>query len=137
MWAQRASIKKRLNSNSGNQDFMADASSGLLARSLGDWIRTETGRTLKTARPSAGFPHRKTTRSLGSLRSLGATFPCRKRWRRGWDLNPRMEVLQTSPLGLLGTAPDGIQYNGIGRTLSGCPALRRRSRAILCGSSFC
>src|SRR5713101_4034880 len=26
-------------------------------------------------------------------------------WRRGWDSNPRMEVLQTSPLGLLGTAP--------------------------------
>ena len=28
-----------------------------------------------------------------------------KFWRRGWELNPRMEVLQTSPLGLLGTAP--------------------------------
>ena len=27
-------------------------------------------------------------------------------WRRGWDLNPRMEVLQTSPLGHLGTAPN-------------------------------
>ncbi len=27
-------------------------------------------------------------------------------WRRGWELNPRMEVLQTSPLGLLGTAPE-------------------------------
>src|SRR5882762_9944940 len=27
-------------------------------------------------------------------------------WRRGSDLNRRMEVLQTSPLGLLGTAPD-------------------------------
>jgi hypothetical protein len=26
-------------------------------------------------------------------------------WRRGSDLNRRMEVLQTSPLGLLGTAP--------------------------------
>jgi hypothetical protein len=26
-------------------------------------------------------------------------------WRRGWDSNPRMEVLQTSPLGHLGTAP--------------------------------
>src|SRR6266513_2761792 len=26
-------------------------------------------------------------------------------WRRGWDSNPRMEVLQTSPLGRLGTAP--------------------------------
>src|SRR6185437_6294789 len=27
-------------------------------------------------------------------------------WRRGWDSNPRMEVLQTSPLGHLGTAPE-------------------------------
>jgi hypothetical protein len=27
-------------------------------------------------------------------------------WRRGSDLNRRMEVLQTSPLGLLGTAPE-------------------------------
>src|SRR5258705_10769109 len=26
--------------------------------------------------------------------------------RRRWDLNPRMEGLQTSPLGLLGTGPD-------------------------------
>src|SRR5579864_6137074 len=31
-------------------------------------------------------------------------------WRRGWDSNPRMEVLQTSPLGLLGTAPNARQY---------------------------
>jgi integrase/recombinase XerD len=30
----------------------------------------------------------------------------RKNWRRGWDSNPRMEVLQTSPLGHLGTAPN-------------------------------
>jgi hypothetical protein len=29
----------------------------------------------------------------------------RENWRRGWDSNPRMEVLQTSPLGHLGTAP--------------------------------
>jgi hypothetical protein len=29
-----------------------------------------------------------------------------KNWRRGWDSNPRMEVLQTSPLGHLGTAPN-------------------------------
>ncbi len=29
-----------------------------------------------------------------------------KKWRRGWDSNPRMEVLQTSPLGHLGTAPN-------------------------------
>src|SRR2546427_9897014 len=35
-------------------------------------------------------------------------------WRRGWDLNPRMEVLQTSPLGLLGTAPRCSQYSEIG-----------------------
>src|SRR6266481_805730 len=26
-------------------------------------------------------------------------------WRRGWDSNPRMMVLQTIPLGHLGTAP--------------------------------
>src|SRR5579862_5141019 len=32
----------------------------------------------------------------------------RKLWRRGWDSNPRMEVLQTSPLGLLGTAPERV-----------------------------
>jgi hypothetical protein len=32
-------------------------------------------------------------------------------WRRGWDSNPRMEVLQTSPLGLLGTAPNVRQYS--------------------------
>ena len=30
----------------------------------------------------------------------------RQIWRRGSDLNRRMEVLQTSPLGLLGTAPE-------------------------------
>jgi hypothetical protein len=32
-------------------------------------------------------------------------------WRRGWDLNPRMEVLQTSPLDLLGTAPQSNEYS--------------------------
>ena len=31
-----------------------------------------------------------------------------KTWRRGWDSNPRMEVLQTSPLGHLGTAPNAL-----------------------------
>lgn len=31
-------------------------------------------------------------------------------WRRGWDLNPRVEVLQTSPLNLLGTAPSETEY---------------------------
>ena len=39
-------------------------------------------------------------------------------WRRGWDSNPRMEVLQTSPLGLLGTAPKLRQYIGNRQTLS-------------------
>src|SRR6202167_5975244 len=34
----------------------------------------------------------------------------RKSWRRGWDLNPRVEVLQTSPLNHLGTAPSDFQY---------------------------
>jgi integrase/recombinase XerD len=33
-------------------------------------------------------------------------IPKSKTWRRGWDSNPRMEVLQTSPLGHLGTAPN-------------------------------
>jgi hypothetical protein len=32
-------------------------------------------------------------------------------WRRGWDSNPRMEVLQTSPLGLLGTAPEPVSIS--------------------------
>lgn len=40
-------------------------------------------------------------------------------WRRGWDSNPRMEVLQTSPLGLLGTAPTQCsQYIQNGLTMS-------------------
>jgi hypothetical protein len=38
-------------------------------------------------------------------------------WRRGSDLNRRMEVLQTSPLGLLGTAPDA---RSITKLLSDC-----------------
>jgi hypothetical protein len=33
-------------------------------------------------------------------------------------LNPRIEVLQTSPLGLLGTAPSVCQYSGTTRLLS-------------------
>src|ERR1700732_1534207 len=37
----------------------------------------------------------------GSLRTVQKLT-----WRRGWDSNPRMEVLQTSPLGHLGTAPN-------------------------------
>ena len=41
-----------------------------------------------------------------------------RRWRRGWELNPRIEVLQTSPLGLLGTAPLECQYNGTAALLS-------------------
>jgi hypothetical protein len=40
-------------------------------------------------------------------------------WRRGWDSNPRMEVLQTSPLGLLGTAPGARKYIEKQRSLSG------------------
>ena len=48
------------------------------------------------------------------LRSCKAPTPylafAGKEWRRGWDSNPRMEVLQTSPLGLLGTAPNVRQY---------------------------
>ena len=47
------------------------------------------------------------------------TTDCWMIWRRGWDLNPRMEVLQTSPLGLLGTAPGESQYSGIGRACQG------------------
>src|SRR5713101_1173213 len=47
------------------------------------------------------------------------TPDCWMIWRRGWDLNPRMEVLQTSPLGLLGTAPGESQYSGIGRACQG------------------
>ena len=38
--------------------------------------------------------------------ALTDSFHCRKLWRRGWESNPRMEVLQTSPLGHLGTAPN-------------------------------
>ena len=40
----------------------------------------------------------------------------KKCWRRGWESNPRMEVLQTSPLGLLGTAPFRMPYKYLGRT---------------------
>jgi len=32
-------------------------------------------------------------------------------WRRGWDSNPRVEVLQTSPLNHLGTAPSDFKYS--------------------------
>ncbi len=32
----------------------------------------------------------------------------REKWRRGWDSNPRIKVLQTFPLGHLGTAPNGL-----------------------------
>jgi hypothetical protein len=42
--------------------------------------------------------------------NLSGTYPAYQLWgfgwRRGWDSNPRMEVLQTSPLGHLGTAPN-------------------------------
>ena len=30
-------------------------------------------------------------------------------WRRGWDLNPRMTVLQTAPLDHLGTTPNQMR----------------------------
>src|SRR5579885_3386648 len=63
-------------------------------------------------------------------------------WRRGWDSNPRMEVLQTSPLGQLGTAPNAGQYIQNGRAMSvarrGCELgwsitdLRCRGRGNLC-----
>jgi integrase/recombinase XerD len=39
-------------------------------------------------------------------RSSNSQILKREIWRRGWDSNPRMEVLQTSPLGHLGTAPN-------------------------------
>src|SRR5271168_881183 len=42
---------------------------------------------------------------------LRTTFPGRKGWRRGWESNPRMEVLQTSPLNHLGTAPHHFQFS--------------------------
>ena len=46
-------------------------------------------------------------------------------WRRGWDLNPRMEVLQTSPLGLLGTAPE---LRSIAKLPSTCQLPRRSKK---------
>jgi hypothetical protein len=42
---------------------------------------------------------------------------CKAFWRRGWELNPRMEVLQTSPLGHLGTAPE---FRSIAKLESPC-----------------
>jgi hypothetical protein len=39
-------------------------------------------------------------------RMRGSQKAAKRVWRRGWDSNPRMEVLQTSPLGHLGTAPN-------------------------------
>jgi len=38
-------------------------------------------------------------------------------WRRGWDSNPRVEVLQTSPLNHLGTAPSDFKYSEIWQRL--------------------
>jgi hypothetical protein len=40
--------------------------------------------------------------------NLITSVPLTESWRRGWDSNPRMEVLQTSPLGHLGTAPNFV-----------------------------
>ncbi len=64
-----------------------------------------------------------------------AKDPSVENWRRGWDLNPRMEVLQTSPLNLLGTAPLVTEYSetrsacqGAGRvTLSRTASRRKRA----------
>ncbi len=50
-------------------------------------------------------------------------------WRRGWDLNPRMEVLQTSPLGLLGTAPGS---NSITKPSSNCQSPARQMNLQRC-----
>ena len=41
-----------------------------------------------------------------TLAKANSTLTFLESWRRGWDSNPRMEVLQTSPLGHLGTAPN-------------------------------
>ena len=52
-----------------------------------------------------------TSQERGTLQVHGknggrkSQIPKPENWRRGWDSNPRMEVLQTSPLGHLGTAP--------------------------------
>jgi len=45
-------------------------------------------------------------RVRGRKRPSNSLIPKPKIWRRGWESNPRMEVLQTSPLGHLGTAPN-------------------------------
>jgi hypothetical protein len=47
---------------------------------------------------------RRSEKNAARLAVLASESYLRK-WRRGWDSNPRMEVLQTSPLGHLGTAP--------------------------------
>src|SRR5579863_6489091 len=48
-------------------------------------------------------------------------------WRRGWDSNPRMEVLQTSPLGLLGTAPAPVS---IAKTSGACQSGHASQKAF-------
>jgi len=52
------------------------------------------------------FPNVPKLGILAKKRKLQSTDSKREAWRRGWDSNPRMEVLQTSPLGHLGTAPN-------------------------------
>src|ERR1700756_2240225 len=69
------------------QDDLQSADSG--ARTTG-----------KSVRPKS------VTHVLGTFCRLFVRTGQLKIWRRGWDSNPRMEVLQTSPLGHLGTAPD-------------------------------
>src|SRR5271155_4701100 len=69
-----------------------------------------------------------TRQTLREFRGEGGAVPGekteRKIWRRGWDSNPRMEVLQTSPLGLLGTAPCG---NAVYRKRKDSVSVRRRN----------
>ena len=51
-------------------------------------------------------PDDRTRRVHGKNHRRNSHIPKPENWRRGWDSNPRMEVLQTSPLGRLGTAPN-------------------------------
>ena len=53
---------------------------------------------------------RGTRRVHGKNGRRNSHIPKPENWRRGWDSNPRMEVLQTSPLGRLGTAPGFLVY---------------------------
>jgi hypothetical protein len=67
---------------------------GLLQKvGAGAWTPTKEGHLLRFL--LHGIPLRASQLALSDMEC----------WRRGWDSNPRMEVLQTSPLGHLGTAP--------------------------------